>query len=179
MVEQSKFHEPRWSIGVIANATGTSANTLKSWVQRGLIVGKHNNIIEKQSRGLPTLYTTNAAFQIAIMALLVRDGIALSLASHAGRMFAHSGVGSLNWESDDTFVDDDPDRDPCGLFAQGETWLFVCPQTQKVQVVDDKRFLNALAEIQRPVGLASVTILPMSELYDLLPRRLFAANGMR
>ena len=179
MVEQSKFHEPRWSIGVIANATGTSANTLKSWVQRGLIVGKHNNIVEKQSRGLPTLFTTNAAFQIAIMALLVRDGIALSLASHSGRMFAHSGVGSLNWESDDTLSHDDPDRDPCQLFAEGETWLVVCPQTQKVQVVDDKRLLRAISEVQEPVGFASVTILPMRDLHDLLPRRLFAANGMR
>lgn len=163
MITKEQFHEPRWTIGQIAKAIGISTNTLNTWAHKAPIRSE----TFKQSRGLPTLFSTFAAFEFAVMAVLNRNGVQREFASLAGKMFAHTGRGPSGWAGEPSV---NQVRDPSGVYPNGSTWLVASQSKSVVRILPDEEIVRAIKDLGGDSD--PVLVFQLNKLHDELPRRL-------
>jgi hypothetical protein len=168
MISQEEFHESRWTIGQIAKALGTSTNTLNTWVQRGLITGNR----AKQATGLPTLYSTLAALEFAVILQLNKGGISaeyVSFAADAARLFSHTGSGPSGWVGE---VVTTKTRNPGDVYdGPTLTWLVACPTNRKSTIVPTEELNDGIRRVNS--GSSLVFVLCLNDLHYEVPRRLY------
>lgn len=84
LVEPFSVDEPRYLLGQVAFAAGISANLLKTWIARTIIVlGEHDR--DAHGKGSSRVFTFRRALVIAATAELIKMGVPTTHASRLGR----------------------------------------------------------------------------------------------
>ncbi len=167
MISQQEFHESRWTIGQIAKALGASTNTLNTWVQRGLITGNR----AKQATGLPTLYSTLAALEFAVILQLNKGGISAEFAAFAAKAaqkFSHTGEGPSGWAGETAT---NKTRNPGDVYDGTLTWLVGCPAKDWATIVPTEKLSDTIRSVDS--GSNPLFVLCLNDLHAEVPRRLY------
>jgi hypothetical protein len=78
-IEQLDADEPRYLLGQVAKAAGISADLLKAWMARKVVLmGPHDR--EAHGKGSSRVFTLKRVLAIALAAEMVKLGISISLA---------------------------------------------------------------------------------------------------
>lgn len=81
---------PRFTLADVAKATDVPVNTIRTWIQRGLLPIGHDGKAN-EGDGLPRYVTGRFAFAVAIAGALKKQGVSAATALEAGLKFSFSG----------------------------------------------------------------------------------------
>jgi hypothetical protein len=118
------LHEPKYTILQMAEASGVSPATIRSWYQRGHVrVGLTD--MESPANGLARLFSASTVMLVSMMGALTNLGVHPARAAAAATIFCHTGSVAAKWEG--AFEIDELDRAPGFLFSSPavETLLVV------------------------------------------------------
>jgi hypothetical protein len=162
------YQDRLWSVTDIASAIGAKPNTLRTWIQRGLVTAEGIRRSGQHS-GEANAFTTLTALELAITHNLTLAGLAPSVAREAGAAFAFFGHGAQEFRAGKS-------RDPGCVYDDGRTYVAVCPVTGRVSVLNDwpndgeRQYLTRGAEFPAIVTI-EVTFLPETIIARLLSRK--------
>ncbi len=141
-----------WTISQIAKAIGSNTNTLNTWMHRELIKSYH----DKQPNGLPTMFSTRAMIEFAIIQKLNKAGVSAEIASEAATKFCHH-------ENDYNPYDE---RTSGLCYKNDSTWLALFVEAKKAFVVAGSNLPDAI-HTQASHG-ECVRVIDLDDLLDSL-----------
>ena len=91
--DNPRLDEPRYLLGQVAHAAGISANLLKSWIDREIIVlGRHDRTAH--GKGSSRVFTLRRVLAVAVAAELVSMGMPAADAGYSGQGIVDAMLGS-------------------------------------------------------------------------------------
>ena len=119
-----------WTIGQIAKAIGSNTNTLNTWMHRELIKSYH----DKKPNGFPTMFSTRAMIEFAIIQKLNKAGVSADIASEAASKFCHHANDYNPFD----------ERTPGLSYKNDSTWLTLFVEAKKSFVVSGVSLPDAI-----------------------------------
>ncbi|MEM6438545.1 MAG: hypothetical protein AAF763_02445 [Pseudomonadota bacterium] len=120
--------QPQFFLSDVARAAQMNPNTLKTWINRGLIV-MQNGDREAAGFGTRRLFSLRRIYQAAITARLVDLGIGADAAARAALRFTDLAGDMADGSEDFHWGGEEPDvsslRVPGELFSSGTTYLVI------------------------------------------------------
>lgn len=137
---------PRYNTKEVCEATGVKMETLKTWFQRGLILGENEtDIRENRTHRVERVLSFARVMQIAIMHKFCQLGLPASKAATVALAFTDLGEGNATWADEVPTIK----RRPGHIYEQGLTMLAAYPEEEfgyvfNISGFKDPNFYNNL-----------------------------------
>lgn len=167
------MNEDRFQLGKVAEIIDAPPNTIKTWVQRGLVASQEDAepaVEGGRATGTRRSFSIHAIMQMAVAKSLIDFGFRnTERAFEAAAAFAHIGQSPSGW------VGGDPDLSRLRLpampyhYSLGRTLLLV--EKDRTRVILDRDLSGAIH--------AAALLVDLSEVFDLVCGRLMNMTGNR
>lgn len=161
--------EPRYNTKEVCEATGVKMETLKTWFQRGLILGENEtDVRENRTHRVERVLSFARVMQIAIMHKFCQLGLPASKAATVALAFTDIAEGNATWGDEVPTIK----RRPGHLYIGGYTMLAAYPNEDfghvfHIENKEDKTFYEKLFypkgvnidHLSGIAGLLNVTLL--------------------
>jgi hypothetical protein len=168
-----EIDRPRYLLGQVARAAGISAKTLKSWIERKIVVlGEHD--WDSHGKGSSRVFTPRRVLAVTVIAELIKLGVYPHMASRMGPKFSDMALdrakGDLRRVDDFVVLYPDEFRED-RVFVGGDSYRSM------VRQVSARTITEVLSNPKLDKAAASFILISMGALKDRVLERLASESG--